>query len=159
MVYSTKLLIKILAAADSILPLLTVSTHPTLKVDNQFCFHFPASDTQTQISKIVTFPAQNNIIQIEPSLASSLHLRPYRLFVTVNGQRMAQKKRPTVNMQEQSRPLFEAKLNYGVNPIEVEVVAAAAAKVGARNVTEHLEVEKMTIFAYVLRDSKFLGNT
>ena len=142
----------ILAAEDSILPLLTISTHPTLKVDNQFCFHFPASDTQTQISKIVTFPAQNNIIQIEPSLAPSIDLRPYRLFVTVNGQRMTQKRRPITNMQEPSRPLFEAKLNYGVNPIEVEVVAAVAAKVGPKNGTEHLEVEKMTIFAHVLRD-------
>lgn len=141
-----------LAAADSIFPLLIVSTHPTVKADNQFRFHLLASDTQTQISKIVTFPAQNNIIQIEPNLASSIYLRPYRLFVTVNGQRIAQKKLLTANMLEYNRPLFEAKLNYGVNPIEVEVVAAVVAKAGSKNVTEQLEVEKMTIFAHVLRD-------
>ena len=145
-------LTRALAAADSILPFVVISTHPTLKVNDPFCFHIPASNNETQTSKIITLSVHNSLVQIEPSLPSSLHSRPYRLFVTVNGQRMTEVKRLVANTQEYIQPSFEAKLVQGVNRVEVEVVAVVAAKLIPKNVAEQLEVENLTIFAHVLRD-------
>ena len=65
---------------------------------------------------------------------------------------MTEVKRLVANTQEYIQPSFEAKLVQGVNRVEVEVVAAVAAKLIPKNVAEQLEVEKLTIFAHVLRD-------
>ena len=72
--------------------------------------------------------------------------------MTVNGQRMTATNRTSTSVQEYIRPSLEAKVTYGVNRIEVEVVAAVAAKFITKTVAEQLEMEKMAIFAHVLRD-------
>ena len=65
---------------------------------------------------------------------------------------MTEIKYSNIDVQERIVSSFEAKLLHGVNRIEVEVVAAVAAKIVPRNITEQLEMEKMTIYAHVLRD-------
>jgi hypothetical protein len=137
------------AAADSILPSLTFATHPALSLSKPMNLTIPAHPRNTQQSVTVTVPSTHYYFQITPHVPVGLTNRPYRLFVTVNGQRVSEYTKPGTE-RIKDRPLFEARLERGmVNRIEVEVLAGKAnATKGGK---EEVELEKCTLYVHVLR--------
>lgn len=110
----------------------------------------PAHHTATQQSIALTVPYTHQYFQVVPHIPVGLTQRPYRVFVTVNGQRMSETIKPGVE-RDKSRPIFEARLERGiVGRIEVEVLAGKGPS--GKSGKEEVEWEKCTIFVHVWRD-------
>lgn len=107
----------------------------------------------------LTLPATHYYLQITPGVSAQLLSgRQYKLFVTVNGVRVMPSSKALVNgevpminglgvggaVTEMRKPAYDTALVVGVNRIEVEIVAVTA-RGGS------LEMEKVTVFAHVLR--------
>lgn len=144
-------------AADSLIPTINLSTHPMLNLPHPLNFTIPASKDVTQQSLTITLPSTHHYLQIVPYVPVALTGRLYRLFVTVNNTRMLEITRPVNGAQggegvkEKGRPLFEGKLNPGVNRIEVEAIAEVPAKKGGKKEGGEVEGEKCTIFVHLMR--------
>lgn len=136
--------------SSSILPNLTLSTHPALKLAKPLTVKIPAHPTTTQQSITLTVPCTHQYFQVVPHIPVGLTQRPYRVFVTVNGQRMSETIKPGVE-RDKSRPIFEARVERGtVGRIEVEVLAGKGPS--GKSGKEEVEWEKCTIFVHVWRD-------
>jgi hypothetical protein len=97
----------------------------------------------------MTVPSTHYYFQITPHIPVGLTTRPYRLFVTVNGQRMSEYTKPG-SERIKDHPLFEARLERGmVNRIEVEVLAGKGT-VG-KGGKEEVELERCSLFVHVMR--------
>lgn len=131
-------------ASDALIPNLTVSTHPGLKLDRHFRLDVPPSPISTQKSVTIQLPSTHNFLRLCLTLAPSLGHRPSKVFVTANMQRLSQI--PQKPEETDPRiPLYETQILAGVTRIEIEVVAGparGAAKVGTG---PDVEVEKIII--------------
>lgn len=136
--------------AEALITNLSISTHPGLKIDKHFHLDLPPSPTATEQSITITLPSSYYYLQLIPTVAPSVMHRPYKIFVTVNGNRIV----PTPQRPEASdarTSLYENRVVPGMNRIEVEMVAGTprgAPKIGTG---PELEVEKITIFAHLMR--------
>ncbi|RDI89645.1 hypothetical protein Vi05172_g691 [Venturia inaequalis] len=136
--------------SSSILPDVTLITHPALKLAKPLTVKIPAHATTTQQSITLTVPFTHQYFQVVPHLPVGLTQRPYRVFVTVNGQRMSEAIKPGAE-RDKSRPIFEARLERGtVGRIEVEVLAGKGPS--GKSGKEEVEWEKCSIFVHVWRD-------
>ncbi|KAL9001836.1 MAG: hypothetical protein Q9188_005210 [Gyalolechia gomerana] len=135
---------------EALITNLSISTHPGLKIDKHFHLDLPPSPTTTEQSITITLPSSYYYLQLIPTVAPSVMHRPYKIFVTVNGNRIV----PTPQRPEESdarNSLYEHRVVPGMNRIEVEMVAGTprgAPKIGTG---PDLEVEKITIFAHLMR--------
>ncbi|KAL2353132.1 Bromodomain-containing protein [Cryomyces antarcticus] len=131
-------------ASAALMPSLTLSTHPQLKIPSasHFSLTIPASKTMTQQSLTVTLPSTHYFMRIVPEVSKSLGSAEYRVFVSVNGMRLVSV--PQVSGADVKKPLYEASLLTAVNRIEVEVVAAA--KGGG------VEIERCVVFISLMKD-------
>ena len=139
-------LLIMLDASDALLANLNISTHPGLKLSRPFNLDIPPSPTTTQQSVTVNLPSTHFFLRIRPTLAPALSIRPYKVFVTANMQRLNPiPERPEDT--EPRRPLYEARVTTGnISRIEIEVVAGSprgAPKVGTG---PDIEIEKTTLF-------------
>ena len=73
--------------------------------------------------------------------------RPYKMFVSMNGRRLNQSDTQFHVESGRRTHVYEGSLAVGVNRVEVEVAAA----MGAGGEGEGLEVEKVTVFAHLMR--------
>ncbi|KAL8774804.1 MAG: hypothetical protein Q9209_000743 [Squamulea sp. 1 TL-2023] len=135
---------------EALIANLSISTHPGLKIDKHFHLDIPPSPTTTQQSITLTLPSSHYFLQIVPTLASGVVHRPYKTFVTVNNTRVpTTPQRP--DESEVRKPLYESRVQPGMNRIDVEIVAGiprGAPKVGTG---PELEIEKVTIFAHMVK--------
>lgn len=119
----------------------------------------PASNKLISQSLTVSLPYAHTSLQITPHIPVALTQRPYRIFVTVNGQRMTEVVRQGVAVSnDRSRPIYEGRLERGtVNRIEVEVLAAkelgrsSTGAGGLREAKEGVDMERCTVFVHLLR--------
>lgn len=74
--------------------------------------------------------------------------RAYKLFVSVNGTRLTQRDTQFHADTGKRTHVYEGSLAQGVNRIEIE---CAAAKLGENGDGKGLDVEKVTVFANLLR--------
>lgn len=115
--------------ADALLPAITLTAHPNLHVPDPY-IGTVRSDLEVLVhSKTIHIAPTHHYIQIVPHLPIANTTRPYRLWVTINHMRVSEINRPIgpngiEREKEKGRPLYEAKLNPGVNRVEVEVFAA-----------------------------------
>ncbi|WPH02517.1 Hypothetical protein R9X50_00538200 [Acrodontium crateriforme] len=134
-------------ASDALLPTVTLSTHPQLKLPAPLSISISPHPTLASQSTVFTLPSTHAYVQISPTINKTLSMgRPYKLFVTVNGARLNQ--RDTQFHAESGRRthVYEGSLAPGVNRIEIEVAAAKP------NFEEKgLDVEKVTVFANLMR--------
>lgn len=105
----------------------------------------PPSDTMAQQSITINLPSTHYYVQFRPKLAASLSERQYKLFATIGGKRLHY-----AAHGDSRNPLFEARLNPGINRIEVELIAALAKGVKPTNGVD-MELEKITVFANLLK--------
>ncbi len=132
---------------SALLPFVTISTHPQLKVAKPFSISIPPHATLSNQSTTLTLPPTHYFLQIQPTISKQLAMgRPYKLFVTVNGTRLTQ--RDTLLQAETGRRthVYEGSLAQGVNRVEVE---AAAAKGNVNG--EGLDIEKVGVFVNLMR--------
>ncbi|KAF2218059.1 hypothetical protein CERZMDRAFT_20712, partial [Cercospora zeae-maydis SCOH1-5] len=112
-------------ASEALLPLVTLHTHPHLKVPKPFSIAIPPHPSLSQQSTTITLPASHFFLQIQPTISRELAInRAYKIFVTMNGTRLTQ--RDTTYHQETGKRThsYDGNLSHGVNRIEIEVVAA-----------------------------------
>ncbi|KAF2459805.1 Bromodomain-containing protein [Lineolata rhizophorae] len=161
-------------AADALIQSLSLAPHPGLNVPNRRVITFAASDRRAIQSYTITLPTTHHFLQITPKLTPSILSRPYKTFVRVNGDKLWETPTPTpiTTMtpapgaaapspapamglgvtKDRTRPLFEGKLQPGVNRIEVECIAGAATQRAAAKVgVEQVEFERFTIFVHLLK--------
>ncbi|CAK1363405.1 unnamed protein product [Cercospora beticola] len=137
------------SASEALLPLVTLHTHPHLKVPKPFSISIPPHPSLSQQSTTITLPASHFFLQIQPTISRELAInRAYKIFVTMNGTRLTQ--RDTTYHQETGKRThsYDGNLSHGVNRIEIEV---AAAKAGDNGDGKGLDIEKVTVFAHLAR--------
>ncbi|KAK0660897.1 Protein polybromo-1 [Lasiodiplodia hormozganensis] len=156
--------------ADALLPNVAIHSHPALKLSRPFKFNIPASQTLSQQSITISLPGSHSSIQIKPFVPVAQTQRPWRLFVTVNNTRISEVYQPPTQQQanssgspekpqqqarEKGHPLFEARLQPGVNRIDIEVVAGTAPmQVRGQpppKERDAVEMEKCTVFVNLMR--------
>ncbi|KAL8932404.1 MAG: hypothetical protein Q9216_006853 [Gyalolechia sp. 2 TL-2023] len=135
---------------EALITNLSISTHPGLKIEKHFHLDVPPSPTTTQQSITITLPSSYYYLQLIPTLAPSVLHRPYKIFVTVNANRiMSTPHRPEESDARKS--LYEHRVVPGMNRIEVELVAGTPRGAPKMGTGPDLEVEKITIFAHLMR--------
>ncbi|KAL8688319.1 MAG: hypothetical protein Q9218_005743 [Villophora microphyllina] len=129
---------------------LSISTHPGLKIDKHFHLDIPPSLTSTQQSINIALLSTNYYLQTVPTLASSVLHRPYKVFVTVNNSRIVANPQPA-GEADPRKPLYEHRVVPGMNRIEVEIVAGQPRGVPKIGTGPELDVEKVTVYAHLLK--------
>lgn len=133
--------------SQSLLPVVTLSTHPQLRLQKPYSLAVPPHASLSQQSRTITLPSTHYYVQIAPTISRELSMgRAYKMFVTVNGTRLTQRDTQFHADSGKRTHMYEGSLASGVNRIEVEV---AAAKVDGDG--KGLDVEKVTIFANLTR--------
>ncbi|KFY86487.1 hypothetical protein V500_07595 [Pseudogymnoascus sp. VKM F-4518 (FW-2643)] len=138
-------------ASDSMITNLHLSTHPGLHLTRHFHMDLPPSPTMTQQSITINLPHTHYYLQIKPTIADSLMERQHKLFVTSGTQRLVAMPQVPGQPIDHRNPLFEARLLPGVNRIEVELIAALPKGASKAASGQEVELEKVTIFANLLR--------
>ena len=132
-------------ASEALLPLVTIHTHPQLKVAKPFSIGITPHASLSQQSATISVPATHFFLQIQPTISRELAInRAYKIFVTMNGTRLTQ--RDTTYHQDTGKRThsYDGNLAIGVNRIEIEV---AAAKAGDNGDGKGLDIEKVTVYA------------
>lgn len=138
-------------SSQALLPVVTIVTHPQLKVSRPLNIAIPPHPTLSHQSKTVTLPSTHYYLQIAPTISRELSAgRPYKIFVTVNGTRLTQRDTQFQAETGKRTHVYEGSLASGVNRIEVEV---AAAMVDETADTKGLDVEKVTLFANLMKQT------
>lgn len=111
----------------------------------------PPSDDEAQLSVTINLPSTHYFLQIQPTIAEPMLERQHKLFVTSGINRLHGM--PSIPGQplDHRRPMFEARLQPGVNRIEVEIIAALPKGAPKPANGSDVELEKVTIFAHLLR--------
>ena len=136
---------------QALLPLVTISTHPHLKIPKPYSLAIPPHVSLSQQSTTITLPPSHYYLQVSPTVSHELSMgRAYKMFVSINGSRLTQRDTHFHSATGTRSHVYEGSLVPGVNRIEVEI---AAAKVDAQgNASESgLDVEKVTVFASLMR--------
>lgn len=130
---------------------LSLATHPLLNLPKPFRMDIPPSPTMAQQSITISLPAAHYYLQIKPTLAAGLFERQYKLFATNGLTRLHAV--PTIpgHSVDQQHPLFETRLNPGVNRIEIELIASLPKTAPRPANGQDVELEKITIFANLMR--------
>ena len=159
--------------SKALLPHLSISSQAnTQQASTSKPFHLdiPAHPKLTQHSVTIILPSQHNTLRIVPKISEDvLKHRPYRTFVSLNNARLlgiplkqkiaAEGVNGTTNgadglselkENEEKLQVFEARLQPGVNRIEVEVVVGKQRGGSDKNGPE-IEGEKVSVFVNLMR--------
>ncbi|OQN97761.1 hypothetical protein B0A48_16082 [Cryoendolithus antarcticus] len=137
---------------NALIPLITLKTHPHLKLPSPFHLEISPHPTLATQSRTLTLMHTHYFLQISPTISRRLSSgTPYKCFVTVNGTRLTQ--RDTVVESGEvgqgigglRRHVYEGSLAQGVNRVEVEVAAARGEG------KEGLDVERFVGFVNLMR--------
>ncbi|KAI4217358.1 MAG: hypothetical protein LQ351_000667 [Letrouitia transgressa] len=136
---------------DALITNVSISTHPGLKIDKHFHLDIPPVAESTYQSITITLPSTHYYLRIVPTMTSQVSQRPFKIFVTVNNQRLNTIPQMPES-SDQRKPVYESRFMPGVNRIEVEMVAGIPRGVPKIGTGPELEVEKFTIFAHLVKD-------
>lgn len=136
---------------DALITNVSISTHPGLKIDKHFHLDIPPVAESTYQSITITLPSTHYYLRIVPTMTSQIFQRPFKIFVSVNNQRLNTIPQ-TPESSDQRKPVYESRFIPGVNRIEVEMVAGIPRGVPKIGTGPELEIEKFTIFAHLVRD-------
>lgn len=134
--------------SQALLPVVTLSTHPWLKLPKPYSMAIPPHPSLSQQSTTITLPSTHYYLQVAPTISRDLSMgRAYKMFVTVNGSRLTQRDTQFHADTGKRTHVYEGSLAAGVNRIEVEVAAAKIEDADGKG----LDVEKLTVFANLTR--------
>ena len=105
------------------MPRLVITTHPSAQVENKLVATFLASATEYQQEVVVNMPISHFRLQFKPQVAPFLEAeqREWKLNVMHDAARLF----PTsVSFDRRGEPVFDVTLRYGINRLEVTLIAA-----------------------------------
>ncbi|RYP12833.1 hypothetical protein DL767_011058 [Monosporascus sp. MG133] len=137
--------------SEAIMPRLQINTHPSLQVDNRLSFTLPASTIEAQQEITLHVPSTHYRVQIRPMVASFLEAqqREWKLNVLHDTMRLYPSG-PFDN--KRTEPVFETTLRFGVNRMEVSLVAALPKGEKAPNGL-NMELERFIVHLNLLKHS------
>lgn len=133
------------------MPRLQIVTIHSAQADNRLSFTIPASTIECQQEVTLHVPSTHYRIQIRPTIASFLEpqQREWKLNVPHNTARLY----PMPGQYEKrTEPVFDAALNYGVNRLDVSLVAALPKGEKAPNGLT-MEMERFVVHLNLLKHS------
>lgn len=109
--------------SEALIPKLVITSHPSLQLENQLSITIPASPTESQQELVFNAPASHFRLQLRPYVASFLEAqqREWRLNVFHDTLRLYPSSGP---FEKRSEPVFDATLHFGINRLEISLVAA-----------------------------------
>lgn len=148
----------LIGAADALIRRLELNTDPILAPQIPFQLNIPPDPLLSQTSLTLVLPPSHHYLHLAPKLAQELAdgRRPYKLFITVNNQRVQQLVQTHLPIAPDERKglLFQLKLQHGMNRVEVECVAAAITPMAHSHNQwtskgAELEIEKATLYILI----------
>lgn len=137
-------------AADALITNLSISTHPSLRLDQRFHLDIPPSPTTSQRSITINLPKTQHYLRIVPTIASSVKYRPSKLCVTAGMQRLEATPQ-RAEEHDATKPMYEVRLMEGVNRVEIEMIAGPP-RGGPRNGSgQGIDKEKFSAFINVAK--------
>ncbi|KAI2638543.1 Bromodomain-containing protein [Xylaria nigripes] len=133
----------------ALMPKLVIITHPTLQVENQLLITIPASATEYQQEIVFNAPSSQFRLQLKPLIAPFLERehREWKLNVMHDAMRLYPS---SVSFDRRGEPIFDVTLRYGVNRLEVTLVAALPKGEKAPNGL-NAEMERIVVHFNLLR--------
>ncbi|KAI0158191.1 Bromodomain-containing protein [Xylariaceae sp. FL1272] len=134
---------------DALMPKLIISSHPQVPVENPLAVKLLASATEFQQEVVLAAPSSHFRIQIKPHIAAFLETqhREWKLNVLVEGQRQYPSH---TSFDKRGESVFDAQLRYGVNRIEVTVLAALPKGETDADGLD-MELERVVVYVNLLR--------
>lgn len=139
-----------LDAADALITNLSISTHPSLRLDQHFHLDIPPSPT-SQRSITINLPKTQHYLRIVPTLASSVKHRPSKLCVTAGMQRLEAAPQ-RAEEYDAAKPIYEVRLMEGVNRVEIEMVAGPPRGAPKNGSGQGIDKEKFSAFINVAKN-------
>ncbi|KAI1436891.1 hypothetical protein GGR50DRAFT_648982 [Xylaria sp. CBS 124048] len=135
--------------AEALMPKLVIVTHPTLQVENKLLTTIPASATEYQQEIVINAPPSQYRLQLKPFIAPFLEReqREWKLNVIHDGMRLYP---PSTSADRRGEPVFDVTLRYGINRLEVTLVAAFLRGETAPNGL-NAEMERIVVHFNLLR--------
>ncbi|KAI0837459.1 Bromodomain-containing protein [Hypoxylon sp. FL0890] len=137
--------------SEALIPKLVITSHPGLQLENQLSITIPASPTETQQELVFNAPASHFRLQLRPHVAPFLEAqqREWRLNVFHDTLRLYPTSGP---FEKRSEPLFESTMHFGMNRLEVSLVAALPkGEKGPHGL--NMELERFVVHFNLLRHS------
>ncbi|KAI0804387.1 hypothetical protein GGR55DRAFT_698736 [Xylaria sp. FL0064] len=134
---------------DALMPRLVISTHPSAQIENKLVMTFPASMTEYQQEIVVNVPLNQFRLQFKPQVASFLEpeQREWKLNVIHDTTRLFPS---SVSFDKRGEPVFDVTLRYGINRVEVTLVAALPKGETAPNGL-NMEMERFVLHMNLLK--------
>ncbi|KAI0976781.1 hypothetical protein F4678DRAFT_480238 [Xylaria arbuscula] len=135
--------------AEALMPRLVITTHPSAQVENKLVTNFPASATEYQQEIVVNIPLSQFRLQFKPQVASFLETehREWKLNVIHDTTRLFPS---SVSFDKRGEPTFDVTLRYGINRLEVTLVAALPKGEKAPNGL-NMEMERFVLHMNLLK--------
>ncbi|GAW22690.1 hypothetical protein ANO14919_122330 [Xylariales sp. No.14919] len=134
--------------ADALMPRLVITIHPSLQVENNIITAFPASATDYHQEIVVNVPLSQFRLQVKPQVASYLETeqREWKLNVIHDTTRLY----PSSGPYDKREPIFDVTLRYGINRLEVTLIAALPRGDKAPNGL-NMEMERFVVHLNLLK--------
>jgi hypothetical protein len=120
-------LLTITAIADALITNVVVTTHPALHITDHAFFDLKPSAVHKEVSHAFHMSTEQCYIQIKPALAANLIDRQHKMFVLVNSQILPAMPMIPGHPIDPLHPLFESRLDPGINRVEIQIRAALPA--------------------------------
>ncbi|XXH05666.1 Cyclin-dependent kinases regulatory subunit (Cell division control protein cks1) [Hypoxylon texense] len=135
--------------SEALIPKLVIASHLSLQLESRLSITIPASPTETQQELVFNSPHTHYRLQLKPQVAPFLEAqqREWKLNVIHDSVRLYPS---SVPFDKRNEPVFDASLRFGMNRLEVSLVAALPKGEKAPNGL-NMELEKFVIHFNVLR--------
>ncbi|KAJ2984231.1 hypothetical protein NUW58_g6117 [Xylaria curta] len=138
-----------ISESEALMPRLIVTTHPALQIENKLNLSFSASATEYQQEVVVNAPPSHFRLQLKPRVASFLEpeQREWKLNVIHDAARIYPS---SVSFDKRGEPIFDVNLRYGINRLEVTLLAALPRAERAPNGL-NMEMERFVLHFNLLK--------
>lgn len=138
--------------SQALMPRLQIISIHSTQADNRLSFIIPASTNECQQEITLHVPSSHYRVQIRPVIAPFLEVqqREWKLNVMHNTSRLYPS--PSSHFDKRTEPVFDAALNYGVNRMDVSLVAALPKGEKAPNGLT-MEMERFIVHLNLLKHS------
>ncbi|KAI0466603.1 Bromodomain-containing protein [Xylaria cf. heliscus] len=134
---------------EALMHRLVITSHPSLPVESKLFMAFLASATEYQQEVVVNVPLSHFRLQLKPQVAPFLEPehREWKLHVIHDATRIYPS---SVSFDKRGEPVFDVTLRYGINRVEVTLLAALPRGERAPNGL-NMEMERFVVHLNLLR--------
>ncbi|KAI0517154.1 Bromodomain-containing protein [Xylaria bambusicola] len=138
-----------ISEGEALMPRLVITTHPSAQVENKLVATLHASMTEYQQDIVINMPVSHFRLQFKPLVASFLETeqREWKLNVMHDTARLFPS---SASYERRGEPVFDVTLRYGINRLEVTLIAALPKGEKAPNGL-NMEMERFVLHMNLLR--------